>query len=81
MANVIDELKSRARLLHAAVKRGEAGAVAKVDVVLREEARGGDEEVQRRHCLAVVARELGFEGWSHLALALEGKRDDFGALF
>jgi hypothetical protein len=37
--------------------------------------------VQRRHCLAIVARELGFQGWPHAVGVLSGTDStDFGTL-
>src|SRR5258706_364970 len=37
--------------------------------------------IRRRHCLAVIARELGFHGWPHAAAVLRGTdSSDFGTL-
>jgi hypothetical protein len=82
--DVIDDLKARARILHRQAKAHEQPALARLRAL--KELRGqGDEalvsEVKRRHCLAIVTRELGFEGWSHAVSVLKGgKVDDFGSL-
>lgn len=80
---IIDELKARARLLHRAVEAGDGTALARVrDLPERAaEARDLGATLKRRHCLAVIARELGFEAWAPLKAVLEGERiEDFGTL-
>ena len=84
MAGVISDLKAQARILHRQVASGDPRAVARVRV-LAELAGGGVHAVavrtRRRHCLATLARELGFRGWPHAATVLRGAdASDFGTL-
>jgi len=84
MADVIHFLKTRARQLHRRAAAKEPDAQARVRQL--DELRDLDEEalardVRRRHCLAVVAREVGFRGWPDAAAILGGAtRGDFGTL-
>lgn len=83
--DLIEDLKARARLLHRAASAGEAPAAERVrelaelaeldDAALRE-------RLQRRHCLSVIARELGFRDWKHArdVLSAPGQVPDFGTL-
>lgn len=49
--------------------------------VLHRRARSIDRNAPpRRHFLGLVARDLGFAGWSHLIAVVEGRSDDFGTL-
>ena len=84
METVIDELKRRAQHLHRAARRGDRVALRRLrsiaalkplpEAQLRE-------ALQRRHCLSLVARELGLRGWSHLTqLCTQPAATDFGAL-
>ena len=84
MVDVIDKLKTEARLLHRRAAAGEAAALKRVrkvhetshldDVALRP-------LVKRRHCLRAIAQDLGFQGWSHAAQVLRGQGSrDFGKL-
>jgi hypothetical protein len=84
MSQLIEDLKAEARALHKQVQAAQPAALARVRK-LRELKDGSDaelaEQTLRRHCLAALARELGFEGWPHLVAIIEGKRDDdFGTL-
>jgi len=84
MEPIIDDLKAKARILQALVGKGEPDALRRVRK-LPELTQTGDEAlptvIQRRHCLAVIARELGFDGWAHALSVLTGQRaDDFGCL-
>ena len=84
MAGVISDLKAQARILHRQAASGDPRAVARVRV-LAELADGGVHAVavrtRRRHCLATLARELGFRGWPHAAAVLRGTdASDFGTL-
>jgi hypothetical protein len=84
MAGAIFHLKNEARILHRQVVEGDAAAVARVQQLA--ELRGSDRRmlgvhIKRRHCLTVVARELGFEGWPHAVAILRGREtNDFGTL-
>ena len=67
--DVIEQLKIRARFLQKQIERLEPEALKRARTLpelraLREDALR--ESVQRRHCLAILARELGLNGWSHL---------------
>jgi hypothetical protein len=84
----VRELKVRAELLHARLERGEVESLARLRV-LPELRRAGDEElkawakdVQRKHCLAVVAGECGFSGWDHALRVFAGdeREHDLGTL-
>lgn len=73
---LIDRLKDDARRLHKQAGAGDPRALARLAPVRKQ-----DEPVQRRHCLAARARELGFTGWPHARAVLSGERfDDFGTL-
>lgn len=84
MAGVISDLKAQARILHRQVASGDPHAVARVRT-LAELADGDVRAVagrtRRRHCLATLARELGFRGWPHAVAVLRGTdTSDFGTL-
>jgi hypothetical protein len=84
MVDIVEELKDKARVLHASAKQQDAAGVARLRTLpelkpLDEAAFA--EQLQRKHCLAVIARELGFSGWSHAVAILEGKpSEDMGTL-
>ena len=84
MLDPVKILKDRARALHATVRDGDEPAFAEIRRLRafrgagRAEIAGG---VQQRHCLALMARRTGFDGWPHALQVLEGRRDDdFGRL-
>lgn len=75
MTTLIERLKQNARDLHIAAKAGDATVLSRIHKSLKEK----PEPILRRHCLAVVAREAGFDGWPHLVAVISGeKSDDFG---
>jgi hypothetical protein len=84
MAGVISDLKAQARILHHQIIEREPIALARAQQLA--ELRDSDTaalpgRIKRRHCLAVIARELGFQGWSHAAAVLRGTdSSDFGTL-
>jgi len=84
MAGVISDLKTHARLLHRQIERQEAQALSRIRQL--EEFREVDAaslavSIKRRHCLAVISRELGFQGWPHAVAVLQGTdATDFGTL-
>jgi hypothetical protein len=77
MVSIVEDLKAQARRLHRQAASQDRAALARLGLEAGPEAS----EVQRRHCLAVIARELGFAGWPHLVAVLNGDDDtDFGKL-
>ncbi len=60
----IEHVKSYARTLQRAAQAGAPDALKRI-----EKARGTDEVIRRRHCLATLAREFGFDGWAQLVRA------------
>ncbi len=82
--SIIEDLKARARALHRAARNGEPAALERLRAIaeLRElDDPGISGGVRRRHCLAAIARELGFAGWPHALAALEGEPlADYGTL-
>jgi len=84
MAGVIADLKDRARILHRQIDAGDPDALRRVrqlDDFRGLAADASRERVRRRHCLAAIATELGFDGWPHAVAVLSGKESrDFGTL-
>lgn len=84
MENIVHDLKAKARILQRLVHERDADALRRVRAL--SELAGFDDaslssNVQRRHCLTVIARELGFDGWSHALSVLTGEnKEDFGRL-
>ena len=80
----VDHAKGAARILHRQADSGDPAATTRLRCV--GELSDVDEAtfaktLRRRHCLAAVAGELGFEGWSHLTAVMAGSAgDDFGTL-
>lgn len=85
VTDVLTHLKSRARALHKQVAKRGPIAIARLRAVPGD-ASLTDEEIvgqtKRRHCLSVIALELGFRGWAQLAHVLEGGGEgaDFGSI-
>lgn len=83
MNDAIDEAKARARLLHRRVREGDEQARQRL---ARLPEFGGEmpdpEQIQRKHCLAVIGRELGFSSWPHTHRVLAGdpSEPDYGTL-
>jgi hypothetical protein len=86
MIDPIQELKVRAELLHRRIQAQDPTALQRLRVLpeLRsagaEALQGAASDVQRKHCLAVVAREVGFQSWQHASRVLGGDEGeaDFG---
>ncbi len=85
MDELIQELKAGARILHRRTRERDADALRRVRTL--PELRSLDEAdledaIRRRHCLSVIARELGFGSWPQAVAVLRGDRDaeDFGTL-
>jgi len=76
MAGVISDLKSHARTLHRQILAGEPRAVARVQrhfpALSEDDADALVRNLRRRHCLSVLARELGFRGWQHAVATMAG---------
>lgn len=85
VTDVLAHLKIVARSLHKQVAKKAPLAVARLRVVPGF-APSTDAEIagaaKRRHCLTVVAMELGFRGWAQLAHVLEDGEEgaDFGTI-
>lgn len=88
MIDPIDELKTRARLLHRRLAAGAADAVARLRVLPGFRKLGDAElaarapEIRLHQCLSVIARELGFAGWpaARAVLGGEWQAQDYGTL-
>lgn len=84
MAGVLADLKAHARILHRQVVSGEPGAVTRLrrlPELSNIDAATLQQRIRRRHCLAVIARELGFQGWSHAVAVLRGRHPtDFNSV-
>ena len=88
MVDPVRELKTRAELLHRAVASGDVQAHGRLRAL--PELKKADEEalasaaarMQRKHCLAVVAREHGFTSWEQAKRVLGGSAEetDFGTM-
>jgi hypothetical protein len=78
MVDPIVELKTRAEILHGRLAAADVAARSRLRA-LPELAKATDDalaeaapRMQRKHCLAVVAREHGFSSWDHAKRVLEG---------
>jgi len=75
MADSIQILKSRARILHKLARKNDYKALQQL-VKLKEFKKLTSieiqERLQRRHCLTAIANECGFDGWSHAMHLLGG---------
>ena len=66
--DLISTLKARARILHRKLKEQDPEAQARLRRLPDLRKLDGEalaQAVQRRHCLKVIARGHGFNGWSH----------------
>jgi hypothetical protein len=80
MTDIVTTLKRQARNLHKSAAAGDVGAWDRLRK-LPDVADALPASLKRRHCLTLVAREYGFNGWSHLTAILGGASDgDFGTL-
>lgn len=69
MIDPIRELRIRAQKLHRAARAADAGALARVPGT-------SPDDVQRKDCLAAIAREHGFRGWAHALRVLSGDPEE-----
>lgn len=84
MNTIIENLKSRARVLHRLAGHVDPLAIAELRQ-LENFALSSSEQIARaatrRHCLAATAQRLGFNNWPQLLDVLQGARlVDFGKL-
>lgn len=84
MVDLIQQHKSEARILHRETRRRVPEALRR-GRILKELRESSDDAIAentlRRHCLAVIAREIGFDGWPHALGVITGQRsDDFGTI-
>jgi hypothetical protein len=82
--DVISEIKAHARVLHRRAQAGDASALERLRV-LPELAHHSHEQIsadlQRRHCLTAVARQLGWKSWLHAKdVLLDREQRDYGTL-
>ncbi len=70
-APILDFLKNEARLLHKQAKAGSRAAIGRLNKNSPAVALG--EDIQRKHCLATVAREIGFSGWKAVVECFEAR--------
>ena len=88
MIDPILELKIRAELLHHDLRDGRPSAVARLRRlspfrrVAEDALEAAARRVQRRHCLAVIALELGFESWIEAKNVISGaqRASSYGTL-
>jgi hypothetical protein len=88
MVDPIQEIKVRAEILQKRIENGDASAIARLRVLpeLRKATAEALAEfvatIQRKHCFAVVSRELGFSGYQHAQRVLSGDEaeSDFGTM-
>jgi len=82
MVDFISDLKIRGRLLQREIREGEADALSRARKLKDFKTSTDDDimvQVQRRHCLNLIAAELGFPSWHGLKQILSGATvDDFG---
>ncbi len=70
---ILDFLKNEARLLHKQAKAGSRAAIGRLNKNSPAAALG--EDIQRKHCLATVAREIGFSGWKSVVECFEAREN------
>ena len=84
MADIVQTVKTHARKLHRLAGAGDPAALQRLRKLVEfrvAETAAMAAAIRRRHCLAVIARELGFRGWPHAVQVLSGlEKNDFGTL-
>lgn len=80
--HLLEHLKDRARHLHRTAHSNTEASLLRLRRHPELRALDADNAktlLKRRHCLAILAMECGFDGWSHLTRVLGGQTDgDFG---
>ncbi|WP_419901953.1 hypothetical protein [Kiloniella sp.] len=74
MADIVHELKHKARILHRNVLTGNPESLVFIKKHPELKPLSGVDlakAVQRKHCLSQIARLLGFNGWAHLTQILQ----------
>ncbi len=85
--NALEELKTRAEILHHRMQAGDQNALGRLRALptyrkaTEQTLTAAPPSVRRSDCLSVIARELGFPGWTEARTAVsgEGPIDDFGS--
>lgn len=88
MTDAIEEIKVRAAILHRRIQAGDGAALKRLRMLPDyrrlsvDSLKAAAPDVQRRHCLSVIAAELGFSSWPRAKQAISGSHDtgDFGTL-
>lgn len=84
MADIIDHLKARARILHRHAKGGSPTALARLRRLTELTSLDDDQikaSVKRRHCLTAIGNGIGFDSWPETTRALSGAAGaEFGTL-
>lgn len=88
MVDPIQEIKVRAEILQKRIEQGDTSALERLRRLpeLRKATLDALTEfaatIQRKHCFAVVSRELGFSGYAHAQRVLSGDEaeSDFGTM-
>ena len=84
MADMIDRLKAHARILHREAAAGKTTSLNRMRRLAEFKTKSDADlvsSVRRRHCLTVLANELGFTSWPDVVRALDGEPSaDFGTL-
>lgn len=82
MVDPIQEIKVRAEILQKRIEAGEPAALERLRILpeLRKATLESLKEfaasIQRKHCFAVVCRELGFSGYPHAQRILGGDEEE-----
>jgi hypothetical protein len=89
MIDPIRELKIRAELLHHRIEANDPSALGRLRSAAEFQphlidggAGAARSRIRRHHCLATIAKEFGFDGWSHATSVISGDPNavDFGTL-
>ena len=85
MSIVIEMLKKQAHALHQQARARDQKSLVRLRNLRQFKSLDDEQiiaEVKRRHCLKVIAQEIGFAGWPHALQIIEGSNtEDFGTFF